>query len=117
MDISKFSSISATSSTTSKNNEVRETLAAHGDDGTGDRVVQHYFYPEFFPDRKRARIAVLLSEVGGFIAISEHNDHGLVAEELREVASAEFDNRTEALEQMMRAEGWQYDGWECSVAC
>ena len=115
MRTSPFPFIKPALATIKKNNDVRRVLAANGDNGTTERLVQHFLDPEFFPVRKRDQICHRLKELG-FTIVAANGDHGLIAEEHREVASPDFDSVTEALERMMSDQGWQYDGWECAVA-
>ncbi len=114
MRLSPFPIIKPSLETISKNTDVRKALVAHGDKGSAIRHVRHFLYPEFFPVRKRDELIIRLQALG-FAVASAADDHGLIAEEQREVASADFDSLTESLERMMRDIGWQYDGWECAL--
>jgi len=97
-----------------KNNSVREVLSREGDDGTAIRHVRHYIYPLVLPSQRKDRIVARLASFG--FAICDAAAHeGLILDHEREVASADFDNLTEALERITGAENWEYDGWECAI--
>ena len=112
---SPFPPVSPTKSRRLKNEQVRSLLDQHGgDDGTSDRHVVHYLYPHSINAKPRWEVAANLVKLGFFVDIGR-GDSGVVAEEIREVASVDFDSLTEAFEQMARDNGWVYDGWECEA--
>ena len=58
----------------------------------------------------------LIRQQGDFDVIEHAEDEGGIRfEQNREVASAEFDDLTERLEEKLKEVGWTYDGWECAV--
>ncbi len=101
-------------STGHKNDEVRATLAAMGDDGSAPRHVIHFAYATEGSASQQA----MADELGehGFDVVDADEEGAIRMEHTREVASADFDAFTDLLEAELDAKGWQYDGWECAVA-
>lgn len=100
-----------------KNAKVRAALAEHGDEGQAVRHVIHFAYPVEGGDAaaKQAARATILG-LGSFDFTETEGSPGVVFDHQSEVASADFDALTDALETALARDGWKYDGWECAVA-
>jgi hypothetical protein len=104
----------ATAATKTKNDQVRTALSDHRDDGSSERHITHYICP-------KKTSAVSARELGnqlvatGLKLKAASNGVGLIAEEIREVASHDFDNLTQHFSQLAEQSGFEYDGWECEV--
>ena len=99
-----------------KNDRVRAALAGYGDDGTLPRHVIHFAYAtrKATADAAAAE-AIIRRALAPDVLEPAEVGNGLRFEQTREVASAEFDALTQALEDELAAIGWDYDGWECAV--
>ena len=111
---SPFPPVKASAHTRMKNGKVRKALADHGDDGTAVRHVLHFLVMGDSANRSRAEMAHALRPHGFDIDLTKYDD-GLVLEEYREVASADFDSLTQHLRNLAQDHGWHYDGFECAV--
>ncbi len=113
MSAKPFSSVICGADVRARNDAVRKALDGYGDDGSEVRHVVHYFYPA---QSKAPDPSAILSnlEAYGYLAKLGANG-GLKAEEHREVASADFDQTTQGLNDVAHKLGWRYDGWECEV--
>lgn len=111
---SPFPSTQATAATISANDRVRKALAEHGDRGTAVRHVLHFFFPELDTLVTAERMIEELRTLG-FEIDPDKSDGGVIAEEHREVASADFDSLTQGLTELASERGWKYDGFECAV--
>lgn len=111
---SPFPPVKASAATRMKNGKVRNALADHADNGTAARHVLHFLVKGDAATCSKARMAHDLRPFGFEIDLSKF-DNGVIAEENREVASADFDSLTQALSDMAQERGWHYDGFECAV--
>lgn len=98
----------------SANDKVRAALSQHGDSGRAPRHVLHFVWPASDEAAPEGEVLDWLRENGLRVDPAKASK-GFIGEETREVASAEFDRRTQEIETAMRARGWTYDGWECAV--
>ena len=111
---SPFPPVRASAHTRMKNGKVRKALADHGDNGATVRHVLHFLVKGDAATCSRAEMAHELRPHGFDIDLTKYGD-GLVVEEYREVASADFDSLTQHLSNLAQDHGWHYDGFECAV--
>ena len=93
------------------NEQVRESMAQAGDDGSAVREVVHFTYPL---DRSggETRDVVMAELMAAGFAVARIGDGGIAFRHQTELASARFDRLTETLLVDLGALGWGYDGWE-----
>jgi len=97
------------------NNLVRAQLKKMKDDGAKTRHVIHYAYPQNGADLSLRDAMIEHLRADGYDVKDAVQDHGLVLEHYREVASGAFDAVTGDLSRWFAEMGWTYDGWECAV--
>lgn len=111
---SPFPPVKASAATCMKNGKIRKALADHGDDGTAARHVLHFLVIGDAATCSKVEMAHDLRPFGFEIDLAKY-DNGVIAEEVREVASADFNSLTQSLSDIADARGWHYDGFECAV--
>ncbi|MGV6849003.1 MAG: hypothetical protein ACWA5A_11560 [Marinibacterium sp.] len=97
------------------NDKVRKALLAEGDNGTAVRHVIHFAYPVAGDAGNKARAQELVAWIAPRFTQTADSP-GIVFEQEREVASADFDAMTERFQTDLAGIGWTYDGFECAVA-
>ncbi|MEO1139456.1 MAG: ribonuclease E inhibitor RraB [Pseudomonadota bacterium] len=96
------------------NDKVRKALREHGDGGTVPRHVMHFVYPDA-SGANNTTVVLDFLVMNGLEVDPSKTEKGYIAEETREVASADFDAHTARLTHAMKQWNWKYDGWECAV--
>ena len=116
VDQSSASSVPATAQTklqakgmNEQDQEVRDQLQSHGDDGTEPRETSFYFY-----DGDLARIEFLARQ-NGFSSRSTAVRTGTIITKTLAVDARSFSPVATLMEQWAEETGADYDGWECAV--
>lgn len=92
-----------------EDNEVREQLSAHGDDGKTPRGTTFYFYDGDLGRLKR------LAKTNGFEVRPAETSPGLVLEKTLAVDELSFAPVAAMMARWAAETGAEYDGWECAV--
>ena len=96
----------------SLNAQVRAEMAATGDDGTLERTVEHYAYPQDGDPACKPFEDVQSSMAQyGFSTRSAESGGGIVLTHQAALVSEGFDKTTLALSLAFEEMGWSYDGW------
>lgn len=96
------------------NQQVRDSLAEQGDDGTMPREITHWAY--FAADAARDKYQLSVIEAGFTVEEAGAIDKGqFFLRFSHEESPAALDPVTEMLRKMALASGGDYDGWECPV--
>lgn len=97
------------------NQLVRDEMAEQGDNARAERPIRHLVYPLRGSDIKPLNFAVDLLTAKGLHVSEAEFGGGLVGEHRAVVASAGFDQLTDALREELGLLGYKYDGWECPI--
>ncbi len=97
------------------NEQIRQILRKHGDDGSTLRTVEHFAYPSKSGEGAEASAVEALLKQFGFATKPAVQDGGLIAEHESAVAAGEFDLFTTRVAAAIGELGWDYDGWGCPV--
>ena len=94
---------------TKADDEIREELLAHGDDGRSPRHTIFYFF-EGDIDRLEE-----VAQTSGFSVSRMTDSRGLILEKTLAVDEASFAPAVALLERWAEEFGSDYDGWECEL--
>lgn len=97
------------------NQLVLAEIAEQGDDGSEERHVRHFAYPQRGGFAKGIDLAMELFAEAGLDVSETQFRGGVLGEHYAAVAEDEFNTLTENLSEELTRLGWEYDGWECAV--
>lgn len=97
------------------NEQIRQILRKHGDNGSAVRPVEQFAYPSKSGDGGEASVVEALLKQFGLTTKPAVQDGGLIAEHESAVAAGDFDLFTTRVAAAIGELGWDYDGWGCPV--
>ena len=97
------------------NEQVRQMLRKHGDDGSAIRPIDHFAYPSRSGGAAEAGAVESALKQFGFAVKPAVHDGGLTAQRESAVSAGEFDLFTARVAAALGELGWDYDGWGCPV--
>ena len=96
------------------NADLRREMAKGGDDGRAIRRVVHTARPaEKGMNAAKHEVRRIVTGIADVRFTETPEMPGVVFEQRREVASAEFDQICERIERTLDQRGWIYEGWTC----
>ena len=97
-----------------RNADIRRDLERAGDDGRAVRRVVHTARPaEKGLNAAKHEVRRIVTGIADVRFTETPEMPGVVFEQRREVASAEFDQLCERLDRTLAQRGWVYEGWTC----